>query len=89
MLLPMTASTMQFSVPFRPLVAGESSQKGIPQDPSHRIGGPFRAAFACGAVPRDADEACAHPNWVMDARISVDSATMMNKDWRSSKRAGC
>ena len=26
-----------------------------------------------------ADEACAHPNWVMGRKISVDSATMMNK----------
>jgi 1-deoxy-D-xylulose-5-phosphate reductoisomerase len=25
------------------------------------------------------DEACAHPNWVMGRKISVDSATMMNK----------
>src|SRR4029079_15749241 len=26
-----------------------------------------------------ADEACAHPNWSMGRKISVDSATMMNK----------
>jgi 1-deoxy-D-xylulose-5-phosphate reductoisomerase len=25
------------------------------------------------------EEACAHPNWVMGRKISVDSATMMNK----------
>ena len=25
------------------------------------------------------DQACAHPNWVMGRKISVDSATMMNK----------
>jgi 1-deoxy-D-xylulose-5-phosphate reductoisomerase len=25
------------------------------------------------------DEACAHPNWSMGRKISVDSATMMNK----------
>ena len=25
------------------------------------------------------DEACAHPNWVMGRKISVDSATLMNK----------
>jgi 1-deoxy-D-xylulose-5-phosphate reductoisomerase len=42
-------------------------------------GGPFRqrdpASFA-GITP---DQACAHPNWVMGRKISVDSATMMNK----------
>jgi 1-deoxy-D-xylulose-5-phosphate reductoisomerase len=42
-------------------------------------GGPFRS------IPLDKfdavtpDQACAHPNWVMGRKISVDSATMMNK----------
>jgi 1-deoxy-D-xylulose-5-phosphate reductoisomerase len=42
-------------------------------------GGPFRAMAAdkLGAVTPD--QACAHPNWVMGRKISVDSATMMNK----------
>jgi len=42
-------------------------------------GGPFRsrAPGTLGAVTPD--EACAHPNWVMGRKISVDSATMMNK----------
>jgi 1-deoxy-D-xylulose-5-phosphate reductoisomerase len=42
-------------------------------------GGPFRsrAAGTLGAVTPE--EACAHPNWVMGRKISVDSATMMNK----------
>ena len=42
-------------------------------------GGPFRtrAPESLGAVTPD--EACAHPNWVMGRKISVDSATMMNK----------
>jgi 1-deoxy-D-xylulose-5-phosphate reductoisomerase len=42
-------------------------------------GGPFRGLPAeklGGVTP---DEACAHPNWVMGRKISVDSATMMNK----------
>ncbi len=40
-------------------------------------GGPFRTRrdFA-GITP---EEACAHPNWVMGRKISVDSATLMNK----------
>ena len=43
-------------------------------------GGPFRDA-AAGANWQHVtpDEACAHPNWVMGRKISVDSATMMNK----------
>jgi 1-deoxy-D-xylulose-5-phosphate reductoisomerase len=42
-------------------------------------GGPFRALplDKLGAVTPD--QACAHPNWVMGRKISVDSATMMNK----------
>lgn len=62
----------------------------LPQDrsrwPSHidhivltASGGPFRSrdpASLAGVTP---DEACAHPNWVMGRKISVDSATMMNK----------
>ncbi|MBH9553397.1 1-deoxy-D-xylulose-5-phosphate reductoisomerase [Inhella gelatinilytica] len=42
-------------------------------------GGPFRqrAPESLGAVTPE--EACAHPNWVMGRKISVDSATMMNK----------
>ena len=42
-------------------------------------GGPFRTrdpATLRGVTP---DQACAHPNWVMGRKISVDSATMMNK----------
>jgi 1-deoxy-D-xylulose-5-phosphate reductoisomerase len=42
-------------------------------------GGPFRQRDP--ALLRDVtpEEACAHPNWVMGRKISVDSATMMNK----------
>ncbi len=62
----------------------------LPEDPARwanfidRIvltasGGPFRSRAPqtlCDVTP---DEACAHPNWVMGRKISVDSATMMNK----------
>jgi 1-deoxy-D-xylulose-5-phosphate reductoisomerase len=42
-------------------------------------GGPFlrRELASLGAVTPE--EACKHPNWVMGRKISVDSATMMNK----------
>ncbi|MGF1543397.1 MAG: 1-deoxy-D-xylulose-5-phosphate reductoisomerase [Parvularculaceae bacterium] len=42
-------------------------------------GGPFRAWPAARMANATAAEAVAHPNWTMGAKISVDSATMMNK----------
>jgi 1-deoxy-D-xylulose-5-phosphate reductoisomerase len=42
-------------------------------------GGPFREIPLDQLQSVTPDEACAHPNWVMGRKISVDSATMMNK----------
>ena len=42
-------------------------------------GGPFRSRDPETLANVTPDEACAHPNWVMGRKISVDSATMMNK----------
>lgn len=42
-------------------------------------GGPFRQRDPSSLHCVTPDEACAHPNWVMGRKISVDSATMMNK----------
>ena len=42
-------------------------------------GGPFRASSIEQLRAVTPDQACAHPNWVMGRKISVDSATMMNK----------
>jgi 1-deoxy-D-xylulose-5-phosphate reductoisomerase len=42
-------------------------------------GGPFRTREPESLRHVTPDEACAHPNWVMGRKISVDSATMMNK----------
>ncbi|MCC6867269.1 MAG: 1-deoxy-D-xylulose-5-phosphate reductoisomerase [Burkholderiales bacterium] len=42
-------------------------------------GGPFRAWPAADLEQVTPDQACAHPNWAMGRKISVDSATMMNK----------
>ncbi|MBX3621950.1 MAG: 1-deoxy-D-xylulose-5-phosphate reductoisomerase [Rhizobacter sp.] len=42
-------------------------------------GGPFRQRDPVTLRSVTPDEACAHPNWVMGRKISVDSATMMNK----------
>lgn len=42
-------------------------------------GGPFRTRSTASLRDVTPAEACAHPNWVMGRKISVDSATMMNK----------
>jgi len=42
-------------------------------------GGPFRTTDLSLLADVTPDQACAHPNWVMGRKISVDSATMMNK----------
>ena len=42
-------------------------------------GGPFRNTPAEALVSVTPDQACAHPKWVMGRKISVDSATLMNK----------
>ena len=57
---------------------------GLPAAGVNRIlltasGGPFRDKNLQQLRDVTPDEACAHPNWVMGRKISVDSATMMNK----------
>jgi 1-deoxy-D-xylulose-5-phosphate reductoisomerase len=42
-------------------------------------GGPFRSTPLGEMAAATPEQACAHPNWEMGAKISVDSATMMNK----------
>ena len=42
-------------------------------------GGPFRNVSMSDMAAATPEQACAHPNWEMGAKISVDSATMMNK----------
>jgi 1-deoxy-D-xylulose-5-phosphate reductoisomerase len=42
-------------------------------------GGPFRCTDAASLAHVTPDEACAHPKWKMGRKISVDSATLMNK----------
>ena len=64
--------------------------QSLPEDPStwdarvEKIiltasGGPFRTRDPATLRNVTPEEACAHPNWVMGRKISVDSATMMNK----------
>lgn len=42
-------------------------------------GGPFRTASTAAIAAATPTQAVAHPNWSMGAKISVDSATLMNK----------
>jgi len=42
-------------------------------------GGPFRGWSREQLVDITPEQACAHPNWSMGRKISVDSATLMNK----------
>jgi len=42
-------------------------------------GGPFRTLSSDALTHVTPEQACAHPNWVMGRKISVDSATLMNK----------
>ena len=42
-------------------------------------GGPFRETSQAALLDVTPEQACAHPNWSMGRKISVDSASMMNK----------
>jgi 1-deoxy-D-xylulose-5-phosphate reductoisomerase len=42
-------------------------------------GGPFRGRTRAKLADITPEQACKHPNWVMGRKISVDSATLMNK----------
>jgi 1-deoxy-D-xylulose-5-phosphate reductoisomerase len=64
--------------------------QSLPEDPAtwaERVekiiltasGGPFRTRNLATLRDVTPEQACAHPNWVMGRKISVDSATMMNK----------
>ena len=58
--------------------------KGLPETGVEKIlltasGGPFRETPLDELDTVSPEQACAHPNWDMGRKISVDSATMMNK----------
>lgn len=58
---------------------GELSSKGVSRILLTGSGGPFRNLPLDQFESVTPDQACAHPNWSMGRKISVDSATMMNK----------
>ena len=59
--------------------AGDPAAAGVRRILLTGSGGPFRTRPLAELAQVTPDEACAHPNWSMGRKISVDSATMMNK----------
>jgi len=59
--------------------ARDPSRSGVRRILLTASGGPFRERPLAEFARITPDEACAHPNWSMGRKISVDSATMMNK----------
>jgi len=55
------------------------SKNGVRKIHLTASGGPFRGRTWTDLVEVTPEQACAHPNWSMGRKISVDSATMMNK----------
>jgi 1-deoxy-D-xylulose-5-phosphate reductoisomerase len=58
---------------------GRASQAGVRRIVLTASGGPFRDAPEAALERATPAEACAHPVWAMGRKISVDSATLMNK----------
>ncbi|QYX50091.1 1-deoxy-D-xylulose-5-phosphate reductoisomerase [Pseudomonas tussilaginis] len=55
------------------------SQVGVRRILLTASGGPFRETPLADLAEVSPEQACAHPNWSMGRKISVDSASMMNK----------
>ena len=60
-------------------VPGSGRPEGVLSIMLTASGGPFRTTPLEQLSNITPEQACAHPNWVMGRKISVDSATMMNK----------
>ena len=58
---------------------GNMQRNGVRRILLTASGGPFRNTPLSELQQVTPEQACAHPNWVMGRKISVDSATMMNK----------
>ena len=59
--------------------AGARESSGVRRILLTASGGPFRATPMAELQRATPEQACAHPRWRMGRKISVDSATMMNK----------
>ncbi len=78
-LLPIDSEHNAIFQSLPPDYSGDLAKSGVSSLLLTASGGPFRN------TPREAlehvtpEQACAHPNWIMGRKISIDSATMMNK----------
>ncbi len=59
--------------------AGSLAASGVSKILLTASGGPFLKTAMSALQSVTPEEACAHPNWIMGRKISVDSATMINK----------
>ncbi|MFV0276596.1 MAG: 1-deoxy-D-xylulose-5-phosphate reductoisomerase [Parahaliea sp.] len=59
--------------------AGRPGKTGVSKVLLTASGGPFRTWRREDMAAATPDQACAHPNWNMGRKISVESATLMNK----------
>lgn len=59
--------------------SGDMAASGVSKILLTASGGPFRNTPLSALQNVTPEQACAHPNWSMGKKISVDSATMMNK----------
>ncbi|MFA5826030.1 MAG: 1-deoxy-D-xylulose-5-phosphate reductoisomerase, partial [Gallionellaceae bacterium] len=59
--------------------SGDLAAGGVSKILLTASGGPFRNTLLADLQQVTPEQACAHPNWSMGRKISVDSATMMNK----------
>ncbi|MFN2287802.1 MAG: 1-deoxy-D-xylulose-5-phosphate reductoisomerase [Chromatocurvus sp.] len=59
--------------------AGRPGLSGVQRILLTASGGPFRSWSETAIRQASPDQACAHPNWSMGRKISVDSASLMNK----------
>jgi 1-deoxy-D-xylulose-5-phosphate reductoisomerase len=59
--------------------SGDLKQSGVSKILLTASGGPFRNTPLSDLQHVTPEQACAHPNWSMGRKISVDSASMMNK----------
>lgn len=58
---------------------GDLARNGVRRILLTASGGPFRDTPLSGLADVTPEQACTHPNWSMGKKISVDSASMMNK----------
>lgn len=69
----------EHSAIFQSLPSGDVKEAGVSKIILTASGGPFWGKRKQDLVNVTPEQACAHPNWSMGRKISVDSATLMNK----------